>query len=694
MWPLYMTVGNLRTEVRSKASHQAVVLLALLPSPIKMGILSAADKRARQIRNREVLQGVLAHVLRPFFDAGGCKFNALCADGQYRLCYSPLSAWIADYPEYTTLMQLRYGDCVWCETSTREAGDFPDRMAPFRDHALYERLLLDGKTEELTHRGVIAAHNVLWQIDAVVGDLPKPDLLHCMQLGILNHLLEWVTDFLQESQRLELFNQLWVSIPPYQDMLRPKKSFQEVGQWQGKEIKTMSRFLLACFAASLDNPPNNETRESFTEAILCVRAALEFYMYARYPSHTDTTLGYMSDSLRRFHDHKNVFSRYRADKKVRAAAKKQETEMIAEREAELRNSGLSATQKRNITTRWRSKIDLEKTKTLEDGGQFNLPKMHAMRHFVPQIERFGSLLGFDSSITEVSHKFSIKHGYNASNRNVSYTEQILNYNARNEQIATRNWNISVARQKFNSQNCDANKTRFAFPPKPASTLKSRQYEKGKGKIKTFRDLLAKVSLPQTHNTDSFYNLTHIFVDRQGFDLTRDDLLATPAALYHSLHVSVEDWQKYEWKIHNIRATNDREWMRSGCSRQDWVWVRQKASRQHLPYKALRGRLPAQVCFFFSLSIATHDKPREMVPLALVRVTEPVNSGTAENALAMPRVAIPTVMAKRYAVIHAGSIEGAAHVVPLVPDNEKNTRWIVNTHIDLETWNKVYEFLEE
>jgi hypothetical protein len=64
--------------------------------------------------------------------------------------------------------------------------------------------------------------------------------------------------------------------------------------------------------------------------------------------------------------------------------------------------------------------------------------------------------------------------------------------------------------------------------------------KGRGKIKNFRDLLTKVSLRQTHT--GLYDLTHVFVDQQGFDLTRDELLAAPAALYHSLHVSVEDWQ--------------------------------------------------------------------------------------------------------------------------------------------------------
>jgi hypothetical protein len=198
----------------------------------------------------------------------------------------------------------------------------------------------------------------------------------------------------------------------------------------------MSRFLLACFAAALDNPPNNATRESFDEAIHCVRAALKFYMYVRYRSHTATTLGYIFNALYHFHNHKKIFARFRAHKKARAAAKTKETEMIAKREAELRKPRLSATQRRIITARGRSKIDTVKRTILENSGHFNFPKMHAMRHFVPQIERFGSLLGFDSSLTEVSHKFSIKNGYNASNRNASYPEQILNYNARNEQMAT------------------------------------------------------------------------------------------------------------------------------------------------------------------------------------------------------------------------------------------------------------------
>ena len=89
-------------------------------------------------------------------------------------------------------------------------------------------------------------------------------------------------------------------------------------------------------------------------------------------------------------------------------------------------------------------------------------------------------------------------------------------------------------------------------------------------------------------------------------------------------------------------------------------------------------------FTLSVQVGGAGEPGDMIPLALVRMTEPINNGTAENAPAMPRVAILMSSNKQMAVIHAGTIDGAAHVVPLLPDEGKNRRWIVNTHIDLET----------
>jgi hypothetical protein len=75
------------------------------------------------------------------------------------------------------------------------------------------------------------------------------------------------------------------------------------------------------------------------------------------------------------------------------------------------------------------------------------------------------------------------------------------------------------------------------------------------------------------------------------------------------------------------------------------------------------------------------------------MTEPLNNRTAENAAAMPRVAFSVYVDKRLAVIHAGSVDGAAYIIPLVPDERQNTRFTVNAHINLETWNSVYEFID-
>jgi hypothetical protein len=50
----------------------------------------------------------------------------------------------------------------------------------------------------------------------------------------------------------------------------------------------------------------------------------------------------------------------------------------------------------------------------------------------------------------------------------------------------------------------------------------------------------------------------------------------------------------------------------------------------------------------------------------------------------------------YAVISGGNITGAAHLVPEEPGTSGTTRkaWIVNSHIDLTTWNEVYYMTED
>jgi hypothetical protein len=72
-----------------------------------------------------------------------------------------------------------------------------------------------------------------------------------MQIGMSDHLQKWIFHFMKTHERFDKYNAIWLSLPAYHH-LRPKnKSYEEVSQWNGKEMKEMSRDLLGVVTQSL-----------------------------------------------------------------------------------------------------------------------------------------------------------------------------------------------------------------------------------------------------------------------------------------------------------------------------------------------------------------------------------------------------------------------------------------------------------
>jgi hypothetical protein len=111
---------------------------------------------------------------------------------------------------------------------------------------------------------------------------------------------------MKTHEQLDKYNAIWLSVPAYHDLTTKTKSYEEVSQWNGKEMKEMSRYLLGVLTQSLQGG-HPAQRPIFNLAIECTGALLEFYMYARYKSHDDGTLSYMEDALHRFHTVKDDF---------------------------------------------------------------------------------------------------------------------------------------------------------------------------------------------------------------------------------------------------------------------------------------------------------------------------------------------------------------------------------------------------
>jgi len=204
------------------------------------------------------------------------------------------------------------------------------------DHNLY-RTLSDGNTKaadaELSSRHVHRGFNVFRNIPCIVSDLPKTDLLHTLHIGMLDHLQKWIFHFMKTHERLDKYKAICLSVPAYDDLTPKNKSHQEVSQWNGKEMKEMSRYLLEVVTQSLRGGSPAQ-RPIFNRAIECTRALLEFYMYAQYKSHDDATLTYMADALHGFHTFKDVFLLGRAGRKANAKANALRTELVKMRKVD------------------------------------------------------------------------------------------------------------------------------------------------------------------------------------------------------------------------------------------------------------------------------------------------------------------------------------------------------------------------
>jgi hypothetical protein len=88
-WPVYMTIGNLSSKVCHMPSMHNVMIVALLPIPIKNRNIPQNWMAEQRQTNREVLNEVLRRLLDPLTfkhnpSAESGYYNMLCADGNFR----------------------------------------------------------------------------------------------------------------------------------------------------------------------------------------------------------------------------------------------------------------------------------------------------------------------------------------------------------------------------------------------------------------------------------------------------------------------------------------------------------------------------------------------------------------------------------------------------------------------------------
>jgi hypothetical protein len=101
------------------------------------------------------------------------------------------------------------------------------------------------------------------------------------------------------------------------------------------------------------------------------------------------------------------------------------------------NKKKTAAFRQHIRDTWKDIMYAEMAEYIEDGCDFNFPKIHLMQHLRGQIQWYGSLRQWSTEIGESSHWKQIQDGFNASSKTSDYYTQIIHYYLRSDTFAVR-----------------------------------------------------------------------------------------------------------------------------------------------------------------------------------------------------------------------------------------------------------------
>jgi hypothetical protein len=147
-----------------------------------------------------------------------------------------------------------------------------------------------------------------------------PDILHSVNLGMLKHLMDCLTSFLEQHSRINKFNLLCATMPPYSDFAHFIKLYSQVTQWSGKEMNGLGNVIVPVFAATHLNTSERQ-KIPFTKALSCINYFVYFHLMAQYRYHTEAMIEYLENYLERIHCHKEIFCSFRASKSTKKASK-------------------------------------------------------------------------------------------------------------------------------------------------------------------------------------------------------------------------------------------------------------------------------------------------------------------------------------------------------------------------------------
>ncbi|QRV85193.1 hypothetical protein RhiJN_13211 [Ceratobasidium sp. AG-Ba] len=366
-YPVYITLGNIPKSIRRKPNSYGTLLLGYLPAHK----LECFTKKGRAHQKERLFHMCMTEIVKPLEKAGREGVDMACGDGKIRKCFPILAAYTADNPEQTLVACCKKNLCHRCTVGRDSRGDYA--LFPNRHHVHSANALVAKSRHRTTQyyidNGLRPFGQPFW------ANLPHcdiygaltPDILHQLHKGVFkDHVMNWCLKIagVDETE----FNDRFKAMPPHSNLHHFTKNVSDLSQTTGKEHRAMQKVFLGVMAGLVPH-----------DVMPALRALLDFIYYAQLPTHTDTTISWLEQALRQFHDSKDVFIAHEVRK------------------------------------------------------HFNINKLHSMMHYATSIRELGALDGYNTESPERLHIDFAKRAYRASNRN-EFIAQMVQYLERREQV--------------------------------------------------------------------------------------------------------------------------------------------------------------------------------------------------------------------------------------------------------------------
>ncbi|KAF5328932.1 hypothetical protein D9758_016819 [Tetrapyrgos nigripes] len=376
-WPVYLTIGNISKEVRREPSSYATVLLGYLP----IGKFNCYADSERQFARYRLFHHCMGIIIQSIADAEMDGVPMTCADGLQQHVYPIIAAYVADYPEQCLVGCCMESRCPICTVDATERGSsssYDWRTATGILQMINTRStnIQAGKADSTEFQTRWKALGVRYIPQPFWSKLHRSDILHGFTPDLLHQLHKGVfKDHLVSWCMVVLgdseIDARFSSMPEHPGLRRFKEGISKVKQWTGHEHKAMEKVFVGLMADAVAD----------ARVLRSVKAVVDFIFFSSLHTHTNKTLNALQNALQSFHNNKHVF------------------------------------------------IDLE----ARNPAHFNIPKIHAMQHYVDLIRMFGSADGFNTESPERLHIDYAKDAYRASNKK-DYTIQMTRWLSRQEAV--------------------------------------------------------------------------------------------------------------------------------------------------------------------------------------------------------------------------------------------------------------------